>query len=96
MEKLEPVKSEVESDRIVVACAYVGHEHETLKAALPAGFKARQYVAKFVEGRLVAVEAGKPEDVISRMLGTPATTATQECKSCTDSQCKDCAPTPSQ
>lgn len=90
MEKTEPAKAAVDGNKIVIACAYNGHVHESVTSALPQGFNARQYVAKFVGGELVAVEAGRPEEAIARLLGN----ATADCKSCEDETCTECEPVP--
>ena len=90
MEKTEAVKAAVDADEAIVACAYVGYEHEELKSALPDGFKARQYVAKFVNGELVAIEPGRPEAAILKLLGKSADALKPECKSCDDKTCDDC------
>lgn len=90
MEGTVAVKSAVDENEIVVACAYVGHEHESLKAALPTDFQARQYVAKFVNGELVAIETGRPEAAISRLLGSKRSPKA-DCKSCEQGICEDCA-----
>jgi hypothetical protein len=68
MEKTEPVKAAVNASQIVVACAYQGHVAESVKAALPGGFKEKQYVAKFVNGELVALRKGLPEEAIQALL----------------------------
>ena len=88
MEKAPGVKSAVEANEIVVACVYGGREHEALSMALPQGFQDTRYVAKFIDGQLVALESGRPEEAIQRLLGKPA----PECKSCEDSTCEDCTP----
>jgi len=68
MEKTEVVKSAVSANQIVVACAYQGHVAESVKAALPSGFTERQFVAKFVNGELVALRKGLPEEAIQALL----------------------------
>ena len=88
MEKAPGVKSAVEGNEIVVACVYGGSEHESLATALPQGFQGTRYVAKFVNGQLVALESGRPEDAIQRLLGKSA----PDCKSCVDATCEDCTP----
>jgi hypothetical protein len=72
MEKTEAVKAAVEQDRIVVACAYHGWVPDEVKQALPPGFHAHSYVAKFEGGKLVALERGVPEKAISKLLGAEA------------------------
>ncbi len=68
MEKTEVVKSAVSANQIVVACAYQGHVADSVKAALPSGFTERQFVAKFVNGELVALRKGLPEEAIQALL----------------------------
>lgn len=68
MEKTEVVKSAVSANQIVVACAYQGHVADSVKAALPTGFQERQFVAKFVNGELVALRKGLPEEAIHALL----------------------------
>ena len=72
MEKTAAVKSAVEDDRIVVACAYQGYLADELLAALPTGFSHVRYVAKFVDGVLVAIQPGTPETAIQQLLGASA------------------------
>lgn len=68
MEKTELVKTAVGANEIVVACAYQGHLSDEVKAALPEGFNERQFVAKFVNGELVALRKGLPEEAIQALL----------------------------
>lgn len=68
MEGTSQVRQAVENHQIVVACAYGGKVSDEVTAALPPGFHAGSYVAKFVDGRLVAVQAGLPEEVLASML----------------------------
>jgi hypothetical protein len=68
MEKTGPVRQAVERNEIVVACAYEGWVTDDVKAALPRGFKSRSYVAKFVDGRLVGLAQGMPEEAILELL----------------------------
>lgn len=88
MERTPPVKSAVAANEIVVACAYTGWIPEEVTAQLPADFNQRSYVAKFVNGELVALEPGYPEDVIAAMLGTAAG---HDHKSCDDKACDETA-----
>lgn len=69
MGKTQSVMSAVESDQIVVACAYRGHVASEVLAALPPGFNHVRYVAKFVDGKMVELRPGTPETVIAGMLG---------------------------
>ena len=84
MEKTAPVKQAVERDEIVVACAYRGWVPEEVKAALPEGFSARSYVARFENGKLIAVERGLPEQAIQKLLGVGGSNPGKE-KTCEDS-----------
>jgi hypothetical protein len=68
MENASLVRQAVENHEIVVACAYGSKVSKEVTASLPPGFHARSYVAKFLDGRLVAVEAGLPEEVMASML----------------------------
>ncbi|MCC6464964.1 MAG: hypothetical protein IT463_06440 [Planctomycetes bacterium] len=65
------VKSAVEQERVVVACAYDTHLPAELSGQLPADRKTRSYVARIVDGRVVSVATGAPEDVIAGQLGAP-------------------------
>ncbi|MCA8910324.1 MAG: hypothetical protein KDB82_01360 [Planctomycetes bacterium] len=69
MEKTEAVKQAVEDNKIVVACAYHGWVPEEVADALPAGFQAHSFVAKFQDGQLVAIERGLPEQAMLKLLG---------------------------
>lgn len=69
MSKTPAVNEAVARDRIVVACAYQGHIAGEVQASLPPGFNHVRYVAKFVDGELVALQPGKPETAIQQLLG---------------------------
>ncbi|MCB9895568.1 MAG: hypothetical protein H6839_14060 [Planctomycetes bacterium] len=86
MEKTPAVKSAVSRDEIVVACAYQGHVADDVLAALPPGFSHVRYVAKFVDGVLVALQPGTPESSILQLLGVGPT---DEHKPCEDGTCDD-------
>lgn len=64
---------------------------DEVKSALPPDFNHVRYVAKFVNGELVGLQAGLPEEAIQRLLGTepvPANTL----KSCEDGTCTEPEP----
>ena len=90
MEKTAPVKAAVEANRIVVACAYTGWIPDEVNDALPAGFTARQFVAKFVNGEMVGLATGTPEQAIQSLMGVTSAEAKPDCKSCDDRTCDDC------
>lgn len=68
MQKTKAVSEAVSSNRMVVACAYQGYLDAEVKAALPQGFNEKRFVAKFVDGELVAVRSGTPEQAIQSLL----------------------------
>jgi hypothetical protein len=92
MGKTAAVNAAVGENRIVVACAYQGHVAEEVQAALPPGFGHARYVAKFLNGELVALEPGNPETAIQRLLGAEPAEVSESCK---DGTCdKPAAPSP--
>lgn len=90
MEETEPVKSAVEANQIIVACAYTGWIPDDVSEALPAGFNAKQFVAKFVNGEMVGLATGTPEQAIQKLMGVTSAEAKPDCKSCDDKTCDDC------
>jgi hypothetical protein len=62
------VSHAVAAGEVVISCAYPGYVPEAVLRQLPAGFAARSYVARFEGGKLVAVVAGNPEEVIANLL----------------------------
>lgn len=62
------MRAAVESNSVVVACAYQGYVPDEVQAALPAGFKSASYVALFRNGRLERLVPGLPEEAIQTLL----------------------------
>lgn len=58
----------VSEGRAVVSCAYPGYVPKQLMGQLPENTPRRDFVAKFVDGKLVELRAGMPEDVLPEML----------------------------
>lgn len=81
------MREAVESGKLVVTCAYIGHEPEELMAQLPAGFNARQFVAVFKDGKLVNLKPGLPEHAVVDLLGAAQVNATP-------AECTVCGPSP--
>lgn len=79
MEGTPEVKRAVEDGRAVIACAYQSHVPDEVKKALPDNYRHRRYVAKFEDGKLVALRDGLPEEVILAML-SPAHEAEPEAR----------------
>ncbi|MBX3460222.1 MAG: hypothetical protein KF696_09740 [Planctomycetes bacterium] len=79
----------------MVACAYSGRVPPEALELLPEGFSARQFVARFENGKLTELVRGMPEQVLKEMLGAQAQPQAdcQDCKDCKDcTDCKDCKP----
>jgi hypothetical protein len=64
----DPVRQAVANGLVRVACLYQGWLPDELRAALPEGWNARQFVLRVESGRVTGVERGLPEEVAHRLL----------------------------
>ncbi len=77
MEGTTAVRQAVENEQLVMACAYQGNVPDAVTAALPSHYPHRRYVAMLMDGELVDVREGLPEDVIPAMIAAPASPWTE-------------------
>lgn len=72
MQGTPEVSRAVNEGRAVVSCAYPGYIPAQVSALLPENTPRRDYVAKIVNGQLVELRPGLPEDILPEMLANPA------------------------
>lgn len=99
MNEMPSITKAVSNGEVVITCVYHGHVPEDVLAQLPDGFESRQYVLKLVDGKLVDMRKGMPEQVIGALLPTPVDRSiAKTCSGCPPNSegepCQDCETKP--